>query len=118
MPSSIPWPAGDIEWVSADIIRRAFNDGQFWERVLMGEATETVFKERHLSTHEREPFCTLSQIVVYWDAGDSPIAIVHQYKRPDGSLGASGRPDPKRIVLGQRILATRASTAPIETDDD
>jgi hypothetical protein len=26
------------------------------------------------------------------------IALVHQYLRPDGTVGASGRPDPKAIL--------------------
>jgi hypothetical protein len=25
------------------------------------------------------------------------VAVAHQYLRPDGTLGASGRPDPKAI---------------------
>jgi hypothetical protein len=27
-------------------------------------------------------------------------ASIHRYLRPDGTLGASGRPDPKRLVEG------------------
>jgi hypothetical protein len=32
------------------------------------------------------------------------MAIVHQYLRPDGTLGASGLPDPKWLRDGDRIL--------------
>jgi len=28
------------------------------------------------------------------------IAIVHQYLLPNGTLGGSGRPDPKRVTVG------------------
>ena len=45
---------------------------------------------------------TVSQIVIYFDRAE-PIAEVHQYVRPDGSLGASGRPDPIRLVLNGRV---------------
>jgi hypothetical protein len=36
-------------------------------------------------------------MVAYYDGQGDEIARVHQYLRPDGTLGAAGRPDPKRI---------------------
>jgi hypothetical protein len=36
-------------------------------------------------------------MVSYRDTGNFEIARVHQYLRTDGSIGASGRPDPKRL---------------------
>lgn len=78
---------------------------------MSGELVQTIWKDRHLRKHAREPFCTHSQIVVYWEGDDTPIAIVHQYARPDGSLGASGRPDPKKLVVGGRLLAIRVRQA-------
>jgi hypothetical protein len=49
-------------------------------------------------------------MVVYERDGD-PIAIVHQYVRPDGQLGGSGRPDPKRvIVVGNGTLTVARPT--------
>jgi hypothetical protein len=27
------------------------------------------------------------------------VAVMHQYLRPDGTIGASGQPDPKRLVV-------------------
>jgi hypothetical protein len=39
----------------------------------------------------------LSQTVEYYD-GDNRVALVHQYLRPDGTIGASGRPDPKALL--------------------
>jgi hypothetical protein len=44
-----------------------------------------------------QPFGTRSQIIAYFD-GDRKVAIVHQYLRADGSIGGSGRPDPKEIT--------------------
>jgi len=35
------------------------------------------------------------------------VALVHQYLRSDGTLGASGQPDPKRIVIGNVVYATK-----------
>jgi hypothetical protein len=35
--------------------------------------------------------------VAYIDQNGREVALVHQYVRSDGSLGASGMPDPKRL---------------------
>lgn len=46
-----------------------------------------------------QPLCTHSQTLAYIDDSNQEVARVHQYKRPDGSIGASGRPDPKRLLV-------------------
>ena len=38
-----------------------------------------------------------------------PVALVHQYRRKEGSLGVSGRPDPKRLFTSGKIIALRES---------
>jgi predicted SAM-dependent methyltransferase len=46
-------------------------------------------------------FCTHSQELTYFDSERvRVIARVHQYLRPDGTLAASGMPDPKMVCLG------------------
>jgi hypothetical protein len=48
-------------------------------------------------------------MLVYRIDGE-PVAIVHQYLLPDGRLGASGRPDPKQVIVpgnGTLILLPR-----------
>jgi hypothetical protein len=42
-------------------------------------------------------------MISYRDRNDDEIARVHQYLRPDGSIGASGLPDPKRL-FEDRVL--------------
>ena len=49
------------------------------------------------SPKANEPFCTRSQTITYRDRDGRRIAIVHQYLRQDGTLGASGAPDPKKL---------------------
>lgn len=39
------------------------------------------------------------QILRYGDENGAEVAIVHQYLRQDGTLAASGLPDPKRITV-------------------
>ena len=51
-----------------------------------------------------EPVCTRTQIVTYYDRDGTQIAIVHQYLRRDGAIGASGRPDPKWLLHEGEVL--------------
>lgn len=90
--------------VPARTIQTKFNEGRYYERTLLGEFRTQVLKSRvpkHL--HPGEPPGTLSQIVAYYGP-QGRVAIVHQYLRPDGSLGASGRPDPKQLLLEGTLL--------------
>jgi hypothetical protein len=40
-------------------------------------------------------------MVSYQDANHIEVALVHQYVKPDGTLGGHGYPDPKRLLIGQ-----------------
>ena len=57
--------------------------------------------EKHPSSNKAgEPYCTKSQFVKYIDKNSlKEIAWAHQYLRPDFTIGASGKPDPKMIFL-------------------
>lgn len=83
-------------------MQRRFNEGRYWERLKAGELTATVLEDRHPSlTVAREPHCTRSQMISYRDpVNNTEMARVHQYLRTDGTIGASGRPDPKRLYEG------------------
>ncbi|MEK9136780.1 MAG: hypothetical protein AAB393_06615 [Bacteroidota bacterium] len=85
--------------VTASVLREMFNSGHYWERTQdRGDLTAIVERSRHPALPAaQEPFCTRSQQVSYYDAHGHEVARVHQYKRPDGAIGASGRPDPKRL---------------------
>ncbi len=48
--------------------------------------------------------CTRSQLITYFDADGRRVAIVHQYLRRDGTLGASGLPDPKWLLHEGEVL--------------
>jgi len=76
-----------------------FNDGRYEERAQVGELTKRVVREHHpTSPKAHVPFCTQSQMVQYVDGAGMEVAVAHQYVQPDGSLGASGQPDPKRVL--------------------
>jgi hypothetical protein len=88
-----------IEWVPVAELRRIFNEGQYWEQSQAGPLWTTLEEDGHPSPPlAGEPFCTRSQIVAYRDADARQVARVHQYLRPDGTLGLSERPDPQEIL--------------------
>lgn len=59
-----------------------------------------VVKDRHPSLPAAdEPYCTRSQMVSYRAQGGVELARAHQYLRPDRTIGLSGRPDPKRVLV-------------------
>lgn len=97
MPSSSGGPPR-VKVSDADR-REIFAKGQFLSRLKNAELTEKVLSQRQPRSG-LPPNCppgTWSQSVAYLE-GRRVVAIVHQYKRPDGTLGAWGRPDPKYVV--------------------
>lgn len=50
-------------------------------------------------TFPDEPEPLLSQFVYYVNREHQLVALVHQYVRPDGTLAASGLPDPKWLII-------------------
>ena len=98
-----------VEWVSREIIRQHFNNGQFYDQVKSGRLVAHLNRSSHPDKPPAgEPVCTWSQIVYYYTPNGDPVAIVHQYLRPDGALGGSGLPDPKRLFLQDRVLSVRS----------
>lgn len=94
--------------INRNQIQQMFNDGGYWPRAQAGEFRQALEKESHLDPLKTaEPLCTHSQFLIYYDKEDNEIARVHQYKRPDGTLGGTGRPDPKRLILEDVIYFTR-----------
>ena len=85
--------------VDANELRKIFNDQRISERGSIGELQVVVLEDRHPSLPlAQEPYCTRSQMVSYRD-GTQEIARAHLYLRMDGSIGLSGKPDPKRVVF-------------------
>ncbi|MBW3578328.1 MAG: hypothetical protein KY462_11435 [Actinobacteria bacterium] len=73
-------------------LRRLFNEGEFYERMLGGELSAMKVDENRPSKAANQPAGTRSEEWLY-DEGATVVARVHQYVLPDGTIGASGRPD-------------------------
>jgi hypothetical protein len=89
----------DICEVTPQGLRDRFAELDIWYRSISGDLSTTVIADGHPSPHSSgEPFCTRSQRLLYRDEHGNQVAQAHQYLREDGTLGASGVPDPKLIL--------------------
>src|SRR5688572_19371358 len=99
---------GSIEtvYVDAQTLRQRFNSLDYVGAVTRGELVAVIKTDRVLQSGTPFPVGTRAQIV-YYMRGQTRMAVVHQYMLPDGSVGASGRPDPKMVRDGLTIFKTR-----------
>ena len=69
---------------------------------------DPAYDKRHLLRNPQPfqgPPGTFSVYARYTDPSDPSFQVdVHFFLRPDGALGGSGLPDPKRIAQGGMIL--------------
>ena len=96
----------DVEvFVPPRILRERFNTSQIPALIEGGNLIAQYKRNDHLQRPETvgEQWCTRGQMVRYTDEQGLWMVEVFQYLRPDGSLGASGRPDPKRMRVGNEI---------------
>lgn len=115
--------AASVLWVGQDDLRQVFNTLDIAGRAARGELKHHVQGyNNHLGpkqrAHVHEPRCTRSQMVLFTTLDNQPVALAHQYRRPDASLGASGRPDPKKLFLRDHILAYSPNQIPVPLPPD
>lgn len=76
-----------------------FNNGKFFEQAQSGALVVVVMEDRVAPPTAGQPPGTRSQMISYRDKDGNEVARVHQYLKPDQSIGASGKPDPKRLLV-------------------
>jgi hypothetical protein len=86
-------------------LRELFNSA-IYPRIEAGELFPFVESDGPAHPKYGQVPKTRSQIVAYYEPGKSSgsvlgakVAVVHRYLKPDGTLGASGRPDPKTVLF-------------------
>lgn len=89
--------------VNAEELQRLFNEAGYYNRTQTGEFSEEVVYEGRPRKEANQPTGTRSERVNYVDHNGRYVATVHQYRKPDGTLGASGLPDPKRVRIGNVV---------------
>lgn len=84
-----------------------FNELEYTDLISSGQLRVLSIKERHLTMPEAKqmPRCTVGQFLRYIDTQGHWVAEIYQYLRPDGLLGASGKPDPKRLRINGTVYA-------------
>lgn len=75
-------------------LRARFEAGRYLQRAADGEFV-CCLKDECIATSQDEPVGTRSVMVGDLDRSGYRIFLVHLYLRADGSIGASGREDPK-----------------------
>lgn len=98
-----------VQRVSENELRRLFNE-RLLPLISLGQLVPVLRSHNHCSPPPHgEPACTHAQTIYYYDALTmEEVARCHQYLRPDGTVGASGRPDPKWLSLDGVLYAADA----------
>ncbi len=90
-------------------LRNHFNASDLYRQIETGALLpDKRLDDRHLRNPELrrdpEPFCTRHQILRYLDPVTGAIILeTSHFLHSDGTLGASGRPDPKRMRVGNEL---------------
>jgi len=88
--------------VAPDEIRERFNTGDYVRRAESGELRVAIVADRRLRDEtclaRGEPLGTRTQMIAYYE-GSERVALAHRYLRPDGTIGATGLPDPKELLV-------------------
>jgi hypothetical protein len=95
-----------VVYVDAQTARQRFNALDYYGEMRRGALTPLVRRDGLANPSLGLPPGTRTQIVWYM-RGQVRIAVVHQFLLPNGTIGASGLPDPKWLRDGTRILAVR-----------
>ena len=98
-----------IEYIDERNIQTLFNNSEYPEFIRSGRLKQTLLKRSHMQNPDlrQGPHCTHSESHLYTSDDGEYLVVVHQYVKPDGMLGASGKPDPKRMKLEGLIYAVR-----------
>jgi len=84
-------------------LQRMFWDEHLLERHSRQEFTIKLRRDVEKRQMIRGVWCGRTQEVSWLDENGNEIARVHQYITEDLRIGASGWPDPKRILIGNTL---------------
>lgn len=93
--------------VSSAEIRERYNALKVTERIESGELVKLQEKRRPASRPGMPPGMVSVVYHVYTRTGQK-VAVVHCYEHSDGTIGGSGKLDPKMLRDGDDALRARA----------
>lgn len=80
-----------------------FNREDFVGRAARGEIKEVIVHSGQPSPEVGLPPGSRTEMLSYLDENGAELARAHRFVLPDGSIGASGKPDPKRVFKDGKI---------------
>ena len=87
------------------MVRAKFNAGQCVERAARDELHVRVTRRSKETPAERNQLPgTVTEVLKYATPQGQQVAVAVQYRRPDGTIGGPGRPDPKWLLDGSEAL--------------
>jgi hypothetical protein len=92
-------------------MRGMFNELMLVERAKTGEIEEVVIHSGIPTADKGLPDGSQTQMVSYREKSGVELARAHRFLLPDGSIGASGKPDPKRLLKDGILYRLRKSEA-------
>jgi hypothetical protein len=96
---------------------QGFRDPELFERFGI-VVVEACWNEPGPNAPDDLPIGTLSVELSYrlGDEDGEEVARAHVFKRPDGSFGASGIPDPKRVLIAETLYRLDKSLDAVGAD--
>ena len=88
-------------------MRRRLAKGDYLNRAINGEFGCCLAREMSFHSSRDEPPETRSLMVAYVDDAGHRVFLVHIYLRPDGTIGGSGKPDPKWLFEDGVVYAAQ-----------
>lgn len=85
-------------------LRELFGTLELLERRARNELLAVTQSERPAAESSGQPPGTMSRTEWWYTTDLNKVALVHFFVHPDGTIGGSGLPDPKRIWTGTEIL--------------
>ena len=79
------------QWFNSNVLNR------------LNQLSVQIVKDQHPTISQAgQPYCTRTQILLYKEGGCT-LALACRFMKLDGTLGASGKPDPKAIYISGQI---------------
>ena len=102
----------ETQFVDQATLLRLFNETTYSLSAETGEFQTEVVYEGTPRPSSGQTHGTRSQRVQWYDSSGNWVATVHQFVKPDGSLGGGGKPDPKRVRIGNVVYVLQIGSTP------
>ena len=96
--------------VTSDELCKRFNERGDWERAKAGTLITVVIDSHPAPPEAHQPPGTRSEMLSFRTKENVEMSRAHRYLRPDGSIGGSGRPDPKKFFDPEKRVILRQKT--------